>query len=59
MVGGSTTGEIHFGRHTDVPPPMRLVGAAASCMLCHTIFRAERLAALQASAHPSTHAPTS
>lgn len=23
MVGGSRTGEIHFGRHTDVPPPLR------------------------------------
>jgi hypothetical protein len=23
MVGGSTTGEIHFGRHTDLPPPLR------------------------------------
>lgn len=23
MVGGSTTGEIHFGAHSDVPPPLR------------------------------------
>jgi len=25
LVGGSTTGEIHFGRHTDVQPPLRYV----------------------------------
>lgn len=23
MVGGSTTGEIHFGRHSDAKPPLR------------------------------------
>lgn len=30
MVGGSTTGEIHFGRHTDVPPPLRCASACAA-----------------------------
>lgn len=29
MVGGSTTGEIHFGAHSDVPPPLRWLRRAA------------------------------
>ena len=33
MVGGSTTGEIHFGRHTDVEPPMRCARRDGACML--------------------------
>ena len=31
MVGGSTTGEIHFGRHSDAKPPLRCVNASVCC----------------------------
>lgn len=42
MVGGSTTGEIHFGRHSDAKPPLRWVCNAGAW---HALWQQQRRAA--------------